>query len=218
MPTGRAFLKLGPSRIAKTALICHGAVIGKPYRPLQDAQTEIAAITTVVGRNTYVGYYATVGAGSVLAPQVVVDDYCSIESEVAIGERTLVIYRAQVCNEASVGRDCIIGGFVAERARIGDKVRVFGKLVHSQRNPTLSWDSDEAEEESPVIESGAFIGFDSMVIGKVTVGSMAYVCAGAIVTKDVPARHIAFSVNKIVPYSEWKGTLANSQHFAGGDS
>ena len=141
------------------------------------------------------------------------EDYCSIENGVNIDERTLIIYRAQACNEARVGKDCIIGGFLAERVTIGDAVRVFGKLVHSQHNPTLGWDAVDAVEDSPTVESGAFIGFDSMVIGKVVVGSKAYVCAGAIVTKDVPASHVAYGVNKIIPRSQWKGPLANSPHF-----
>ena len=114
-----------------------------------------------------------------------------------------------------MGKACIIGGFVAERVTIGDRVRVFGKLVHSQHNPTLGWDTVDAVEDSAVVESGAFIGFGSMVIGKVIIGSRAYVCAGAIVTKNVPALHIAVGVNKIIPFSQWEGPLANSPHFGG---
>ena len=170
---------------------------------------------TVIGPNTYVGHYAIVGSGSKLSSQVIVEDYCAIESEVTVGEKTLITYRAQVCNEAKVGKACIVAGFVAEGVTIGDKVRLFGKLVHSQHNPTLGWDSVEAVEDSPVVKSGAFIGFDSMVIGNVVVGPRAYVCAGAIVTKDVPASHVAYGVNRIIPFNQWKGPLAKSPHFLG---
>lgn len=214
MQTEHGFLRLGNCQIDDTARICWGAVLGKPFRPLLDGDAEATLEPTVIGPNTYVGYYAVVGSGSVLSSGAIVDDYCSIESEVKLGDRSLVIYRAQICNEARVGRDCVIGGFVAERVVIGDRARVFGKIVHSQRDPSHGWDAQEAIEPSAVVEAGAFVGFDALVIGEIVVGAKAYVCAGAIVTRNVPAGHVAHGVNKIVPIDEWNGALARSRYFA----
>jgi acetyltransferase-like isoleucine patch superfamily enzyme len=139
-----------------------------------------------------------------------------IESDVTIGERSLVIYRAQICNEAQVGRGCVIGGFIAERVTVGDQVRVFGKIVHTQHDPSSGWDAPASMEPSATLERGAFVGFDALVVGNVVIGAMAYVCAGAIVTRDVPSKHVAFGINKIVPFEEWKGALARSPFFAKG--
>jgi UDP-3-O-[3-hydroxymyristoyl] glucosamine N-acyltransferase len=155
-----------------------------------------------------VGCYAVIGLGSTLAAGVIIDDYCSIENEVRVGERTLLIHRAQICSEAQVGCDCVIGGFVCERASVGDRARVFGKVIHSQHDPSLGWDTPEAVEPSAVIEPDAFVGFGALVIGEVVVGAKAYICAGAIVTRDVPAGHMAYGVNRSVPLSEWRGSLA----------
>jgi len=130
----------------------------------------------------------------------------------------LVIYRAQVCNEAKIGIACVIGGFVAERVVVGDGARVFGKIVHSQHNPAVGWDARDAVEPSAVVEAGAFIGFDALVIGGITIGMRAYVCAGAVVTRDVPARHVAYGVNKVLPFEQWHGPLARSPFFEVQDS
>ncbi len=208
------FVRLGDCRIDQTAQICCGAVIGKPFRPVLHGDAGESEVTTVIGPDAYVGYYAIVGSGSVLSSGVIVDDYCSIESEVTLGQRSLIIYRAQVCNEARVGCECVIGGFIAERVVVGDRARVFGKVVHSHRNPSLGWDASDAVEPSAVVEAEAFVGFDALVIGEVVIGVKAYVCAGAIVTRDVPARHVAYGVNKFVPFDQWTGPLARSQHFA----
>ena len=207
------FLRDRKCLIDRSAHICPGAVLGKRFRPLLDGETEEFGQSTDIGPNVYVGYHVVVGCGSKLDGGVVVDDYSSIESDVVVGEQSLVIYRAHICNEARIGRNCVIGGFVAERVTVGDGARLFGKVVHTQHNPTLGWDSEEALEKSATIQSGAFLGFDSIIIGDVTIGERAYVCAGAILTKDVPARHIAFGNNRIVAPNKWKGQLKHSPLF-----
>jgi len=210
----QGYVAIGSCDIDRSACICMGAVIGKPFRPLIDADLESeASCRTTIGPNAHVGYYAVVGEGSTLKEGVIVDDNCAIETDVIVGPRSLVIYRAQVCSEARVGTGCVIGGFVAERVVIGDGVRLFGKVVHSQRDPTPGWDAPEAAEESAIVEEGAFVGFDALVAGKVVVGSGAYVCAGAIVTRDVPSRHVVYGVNKIVPAAQWRGPLSRSPFF-----
>jgi acetyltransferase-like isoleucine patch superfamily enzyme len=124
-----------------------------------------------------------------------------------------VIYRAQICNDVRVGDECVIGGFVGERSVIGRKCRIFGKLVHLQHEPHKGWDDDDVAEPSPRVEDGAFIGFNAIVAGGITIGERAYVCAGAIVTKDVPDRHVASGKNRIAHFSRWKGPLKDSEFF-----
>lgn len=214
MLNAEGYVSIGHCDIDRSARLCVGAVIGKPFRPLIDISPEPEAdCKTTIGPRAYVGYYTVVGAGSTLGEGVIIDDHSVIEEDVIIGSRSLVIYRAQICNEARVGSGCVIGGFVAERVVVGDRVRLFGKVVHSQRDPMLGWDAPESTEESAIIEEGAFVGFGALVAGKVTIGRRAYVCAGAIVTRDVPPRHVAYSVNKIVPVADWKGPLSQSPFF-----
>ena len=214
MAIDESFTRIGNCLIDPSARVCDGAVIGKPYRQLIGSPPEDIESETVVRRNAFIGYHALVGAGSVIDEGAVIDDLSVIECEVSVGRNTLVTYQAQICNEASVGMNCVIGGFVAERVIIGDRSRVFGKIVHSQYDPSLPWDAPDSEEKSALIMDDAFIGFNALVVGAVTVGKEAYVCAGAIVTKDVPSGHVAYGVNKIVPISEWSGALRNSGFFS----
>ena len=208
------FTRLGDCEIHSTASICTGAIIGKPFRPLLDERwEETAGGRTVIGANSYVGYFAIVGAGSTLSEDVIIDDNCVIESDVMIGKKALVIYRSQICNEAQVGSRCVIGGFIAERVVVGDEARVFGKIIHTHGDPSAPWDAPESEEPSAVLEAGCFVGFNALVVGGVRIGRRAYVCAGAIVTSDVPAGHIAFGVNEVIPASKWTGSLGRSPFF-----
>lgn len=209
------FVRIGKCLIDTSAQVCHGAIIGKQYRPLVGFPQDNVEEQTVIRRNAFIGYYAVIGAGTIIDEGAVIDDYSVIECEVSIGKNTLVTYKSQICNEAQIGMNCVIGGFIGERVVIGDRSRVFGKIVHSQHNPNLPWDAHESEEKSAVIESDVFIGFDAIVVGGVKIGKGSYVCAGAIVTRNVPLGYVAHSVNRFVPFSDWRGPLRISPFFQG---
>jgi len=203
---------VGECEIDPTATVCEGAIIGKPFRPLLSGQQDMPG-GSVISQRAYVGYYAIVGARSVVGRATVIDDHCIVESDVELGASCLLIYRAQVCNEAVIGENCVIGGLVGERTRVDSYSRVFGKLVHLQHDPTVPWDSEEVVEGAPSIGAHAFVGFGAIVAGPVSIGERAYVSAGAIVTRNVPSRHIAFGTNKVVPFAQWTGRLTSSPLF-----
>jgi len=197
-----------------TAQICPGAIIGKPFRRLLDG-TQEETLLTVISDHTYFGYHAMVGTGSKVGRGTIVDDYCVIESRVTVGIKNLITHRAQVCNDVFISDNCVIGGFIGERTNIGSHCRIFGRIVHLQSNPLLEWDSDEAEEKAPAICDYAFVGFGAVVAGNIKIGRKVYVCAGALVTKDVPDEHVVFGKNEVLHFSKWKGRLASSPFFNG---
>jgi len=203
---------IGDCEVHETAEICLGSIIGKPYRKFLDGTKEDIEKTKVAS-NTYIGCYSIVGNGSIISEKVIIDDYCLIESRVRIGESSLVTNRAQICNDVIVGKHCIIGAFVAERTIIGDYCRIFGQIVHSQNNPCLGWDDDEAMENAPKIGNFVFIGFNALIIGGISIGEKSYICAGAVVTKDIPAFNIAIGKNTFIHYSSWPGSLRKSKFF-----
>ncbi|MBI4683913.1 MAG: hypothetical protein HY755_01815 [Nitrospirae bacterium] len=206
------YITIGNCIIHSTAQICSGAVIGKPYRKFQDG-TQEKMLKTKISKDVYIGYYTIIGTGSNISKGSIIDDNCIIESRVSIGEETLIIYKAQICNDVKIGKNCVIGGMIGERTAIGYGCRIFGKIVHCQLDPSLPWDNDESMEHSAIIKDNAFIGFNSIIIGDITIGRKAYVCAGTIVTKSVPDKHVAFGINQMVHYSKWKGSLRKSPFF-----
>ena len=161
----------------------------------------------------YIGPYSLIGEGVRLGNGVIIDAYCNIDSNVTIGNNTLVTYRASIGSDSIIGEDCVIGGFVPENCHIGNRCRIFGNLVHSHSDTTMSWDHHEIPEESVRIHDDSFVGFSAIVAGGFDIGPKAYVCAGAIVTRSVPPLHIASGNNKIVHYSKWKGNLKNNPIF-----
>jgi len=199
-------------RIGDRTSIGEFSIIGKPYRLVNGNSFKSENITQI-GKNCQIGCFVIIGDGTQIGDDSNIEDFIKTEQDVRIGRGCQLIYRTQICNEAIIGDNCIIAGFICERSKIGQNSRIFGKLIHSQHNPSTGW--DDTIEPSPIIKQNAFIGFDAKIIGDVEIGEHAYVCAGAVVTKNVPPYHIACNVNQIIPYSNWKGCLLDSKFFKG---
>jgi acetyltransferase-like isoleucine patch superfamily enzyme len=196
-----------------TATVADSAILGGPYRPLQAGTWQGSGRPTSIGPRCWIGERAFVGQGAEIGADSVLHGDVRVECDATIGSGVLLTYRAWVDLEARVGDGCVIGGFVCERAVVGRGCRIFGSLAHLQHDPSFPWDDPRAEEESPVLKDDVFIGWGATVMGPVVLGERAYVCAGAIVSRPVPSRHIAHGNNQVVPYDEWPGPLGKSPFF-----
>jgi acetyltransferase-like isoleucine patch superfamily enzyme len=143
----------------------------------------------------------------------VVDAYCRVEPLARVGEDSLVLYRETVGVGAEVGKRCVIGGSVSEYTIIEDDCTSFGRLIHTHWDSMSSWDYRDEPEPSPIVRRRSFIGHDALVIGDIEIGPLAYICAGATITRSVPPHHIASVVNKITHFSQWPGRLARKPMF-----
>jgi len=68
---------------------------------------------------------------------------------------------------------------------------IFDNDFHS---PVGDWNWGNAAPDNPkpvIIGRGVFIGARAIILKGVTIGDRAIVGAGAVVSKDVPARHVA---------------------------
>lgn len=206
------FIKIGDCRISNSATIHAGSVIGKRFRRFLTGEFE-DELKTIIDDNVFVGYNCIVGNGSEVGRESILDDKSVLESRVKIGLKNLIIYSSQICNDVVIGNNCVIGGFIGERTKIGNDCRIFGSVVHSQQHPLNDWDDDDSMEDAPEIFDKVFIGFKAIISAPVKIGPKAYVCAGSIVTHDVPEGFIAYGINKQKHFSEWNGVLKNSNLF-----
>lgn len=199
--------------IDPTAQIASTATIGSPFRPLLDGRRVQVDRGTVIAANVWVGQFAVIGEGATIGANSLVEDFVSIQAGTVVGERVVVAGRSWLGFGVTVGDDSVIRGHVGDAVRIGSRCRIAGDLIHRQLDPSLPWDDPASEEPAPIVEDGAFVGWRAIIIGGVNIGAGAYVCAGALVTKDVPAGHIARGRNQITRPSEWSGALGKSPFF-----
>ncbi len=141
-------------------------------------------------------------------PTAIVDDGA------AIGEGTRVWHWVHVCSGAVIGRRCSLGQnvFVGNRVRIGDNVKVQNN-VSIYDNVTLEDEvfcgpsmvftnvinprsavSRREEYRNTRVCRGATLGANSTIVCGVTIGEHAFIGAGAVVTRDVPAHALMVGV------------------------
>lgn len=181
-----------------------------PHRPLLGYNSDKVFSKPVLGEGTWIGEAVVLESACVIGNGTIIDHHSYVGYAAQLGERCLATYRAWISPYVRIGNDCVIGGFVGEEAQIGDRCRVFGSLVHHHIDPSNDWDAPTSREEPIGVCDDAFIGFGATVAAAVTIGSGAYVCANAVVTRDVPSAHVAWGVNKFTPIDQWKGRLAMS--------
>ena len=119
-------------------------------------------------------------AGSDIGPYSHLRPGAYLESGVHIGNFVEI-------KESRLAAGTLMGhfGYVGD-ATIGAKVNVGAG--------TVTCNFDGRDKHRTVIEDGAFIGCDTMLIAPVTVGSQAVTGAGAVITKDVPPARLAVGV------------------------
>jgi UDP-2-acetamido-3-amino-2,3-dideoxy-glucuronate N-acetyltransferase len=129
-----------------------------------------------------------------------------VDEPCTIGEGTKIWHFSHVMKDAVIGQGCIIGQnvLVASGVRIGDhckiqnNVSLYAGVMLEDRvfcGPSMVFTnvinprsevSRKDEFKATRVKRGASIGANATVICGVTIGSYAFVGAGAVVTHDVP--------------------------------
>ena len=168
--------------------------------------TVIYPNTMILGRSK-IGSGCTIGPGAVIRDSVIGDDCrvvasfleeATVKSSVEIGpfshlrpgahlESRVHIGNFAEIKASRLGRGVAMGhfGYVGD-AEIGDNVNVGAG--------TVTCNYDGISKHTTVVEEGAFIGSDTMLVAPVRVGAGAATGAGAVVTKDVPPHRLAVGV------------------------
>ena len=130
-----------------------------------------------------------------------------IDAGAQIGEGTRIWHFAHVCAGALIGRNCSLGQgvFVGNDVRIGDSVKIQNNvsvydavtledgvfcgpsMVFTNVYNPRSEITRKGEYRRTLIKQGATLGANCTVICGVTVGEYAFVGAGALVNRHVPA-------------------------------
>ncbi len=134
-------------------------------------------------------------------PTAIVDDGAQI------GEGSRIWHWAHVCSGAQIGKDCSLGQnvFVGNKVTIGNNVKIQNN-VSVYDNVTLEDDvfcgpsmvftnvynprsavPRKNEYRNTLVKRGATLGANCTIVCGVTIGEYAFVGAGAVVNRDVPA-------------------------------
>jgi bifunctional UDP-N-acetylglucosamine pyrophosphorylase/glucosamine-1-phosphate N-acetyltransferase len=189
-----------------------GVTLLDPTLVFIEATVEVGQ-DTVIYPNTYLQGATTIGRQCRLGPNTIVrdstvDDGCIIEASVIEG--------AVLEEGVDVGPFSHLrkGAHLAKGVHIGN----FGEVKNSYLGPgtkmghfsylgdatvgrevnigagTITCNYDGQRKHRTIIEDGAFIGSDTMLVAPVRVGARAKIGAGSVVTHDIPPGSIAYGV------------------------
>lgn len=146
-----------------------------------------AGVSIVDTDSTFIGYGAKIGPDTVIYPFTV------IERDVKIGKRCSVGPFAHIRDGSRITDDVVAGNFleiVRSTILANTFVKHFGYLGDSRIGRrvnigagTVIANFDGAKKNTTVIEDGAFIGSDSVLVSPVRVGKGAVTGAGSVVLK-----------------------------------
>jgi bifunctional UDP-N-acetylglucosamine pyrophosphorylase/glucosamine-1-phosphate N-acetyltransferase len=189
-----------------------GVTLLAPALTFIDATVEIGQ-DTIIYPNTYLEGATTIGRQCRLGPNTIVREStigngCTIEASVVEG--------AVLEEDVDVGPFSHLrkGAHLAQGAHVGN----FAEVKNSYLGPgtklghfsylgdatvgqdvnigagTITCNYDGRRKHPTIIEDGAFIGSDTMLVAPVRVGAGAKIGAGSVVTHDIPPGSVAYGV------------------------
>ncbi len=193
------------AEIHPTATVYPGTILGEGVKVLEHAvvgkQPVLSPRSTAkreplpptrLGDGSIVSTGAIVFAGSSIGARVILGDQSCIRERVAIGDDVVVGRGCLVENDTTIGAMSRIqaDAYITAYSILEDHVFVAPCVVTTNDNLMGRTERRHDLIAGPTIRRGARIGGGAILCPGVEIGEEAFVGAGAVVTKDVPARAV----------------------------
>jgi len=191
--------------IADTAVVYPGTVLGDGCKILDYAvvgkQPTLSPRSTAkqeqlppleLGAGTIVSTGAVVFAGTKLGERVIVGDQACVRERCELGDDCVVGRGSLVENDTSVGARTKIqaNAYVTAYSQLEDDVFIAPCVATTNDNFMGRTERRHELRKGPTIRRGARIGGAAVLLPGIEIGEEAFVGAGAIVIRDVPARAV----------------------------
>ena len=169
------------------------AVVGKQptLSPRSTAKREPLPPTTI-GDGTIVSTGAIVFAGTSIGARVILGDQSCVRERVTIGDDVVVGRGSLIENDTTVGAMTKIqaNAYITAYSTLEEHVFIAPCVVTTNDNWMGRTEDRFGNVKGPTIRRGARVGGGAIICPNVEIGEDAFVGAGAVVTKDVPARTV----------------------------
>jgi acetyltransferase-like isoleucine patch superfamily enzyme len=191
------------SDVAETAIVFPGTVIGEGCKILDYAvvgkQPTLSPRSTAkreelppleLGAGTIVSTGAIVFAGTTVGERVIVGDQACIRERCTIGDDVVVGSGSLVENDSQVGALTKIQAhaYITAYSLLEDNVFIAPCVITTNDNFMGRTEKRHALVKGPTIRRGARVGGGAVLLPGIEIGEEAFIGAGAVVVRDVPAR------------------------------
>ncbi len=194
---------MAAAEIHPTATVYPGTVLGEGVKVLENAvvgkQPTLSPRSTTkreplgpaeLGDGTIVSTGAIVFAGSTIGARVILGDQSCVRERVHVGDDVVLGRGSLIENDTSVGARTKIqaDAYITAYSVLEDDVFIAPCVVTTNDNFMGRTERRHELIKGPTIRRGARVGGGAILCPAVEIGEDAFVGAGAVVTKDVPAR------------------------------
>jgi len=173
--------------------VLEGAVVGKqPTLSRRSSAKREEAPPAELGDGTVVSTGAIVFAGTRIGARVILGDQSCVRERVTIGDDVVVGRGSLVENDTTIGALTKIqaDAYITAYSVLEESVFIAPCVVTTNDNFMGRTERRHELVKGPTIRRGARVGAGAVLCPGVEIGEEAFVGAGAVVTKDVPARKI----------------------------
>ena len=196
---------MGEATVHPTATVYAGTVLGEGVKVLENAvvgkQPALSPRSTAkreelppaeLGPSTIVSAGAIVFAGTRIGARVIVGDQACVRERVQVGDDVVIGRGSLIENDTTVGAMTKIqaDAYITAYSTLEEHVFIAPRVVTTNDNFMGRTDRRHELTKGPTIRRGARVGGGAILLPGVEVGEEAFVGAGAVVTKDVPARKL----------------------------
>jgi UDP-2-acetamido-3-amino-2,3-dideoxy-glucuronate N-acetyltransferase len=190
------------AEVHSTAVVHPGTILGEGVRVLEYAvvgkQPVLSQRSTAkreelpparIGDGTVVSTGAVIFAGTTIGARAIVGDQACIRERVQLGDDVVVGRGSLVENDTTVGSMTKIqaDAYITAYSTLEEHVFVAPCVVTTNDNFMGRTERRHELVKGPTIRRGARIGGGAILCPGIEIGEDAFVGAGAVVTKDVPA-------------------------------
>jgi acetyltransferase-like isoleucine patch superfamily enzyme len=169
------------------------AVVGKqPVLSPRSTARRDPLPPAVLGAGTVVSTGAIVFAGATLGARVLLGDGACVRERCVIGDDVVIGRGSLVENDTTVGARTTIQAhaYVTAYSTVEEDVFIAPCVVTTNDNFMGRTERRHELKKGPTIRRGARVGGGAVLCPGIEIGEDAFVGAGAVVTKDVPARKV----------------------------
>jgi acetyltransferase-like isoleucine patch superfamily enzyme len=170
-----------------------GAVVGKQPSLSPRSTTKREPLPpTVVGPDTIVSTGAIVFAGSTIGARVIVGDQACVRERVEIADDVVIGRGVLIENDSRIGARTRVqaNAYITNYSTIEEDVFIAPGVQTTNDNFMGRTEKRFELMRGPVIRRGARVGGGAVLLPAVEIGEEAFVGAGAVVLRDVPARKL----------------------------
>ena len=171
--------------------VLEGAVVGKQpsLSPRSTAKREPLP-PAEIGDGTIVSTGAILFAGTRVGARVILGDQSCVRERVTIGDDVVVGRGTLVENDTTIGAMTKIqaDAYITAYTTLEEHVFIAPRVVTTNDNFMGRTERRHGLVKGPTVRRGARVGGGAILCPGVEIGEEAFVGAGAVVTKDVPAR------------------------------